>query len=115
MYSVSFMNANSAVAAGMIGSLLKTTDSGISWYSIRKGYIKWIESVCFPVDRQTGYICGSGIIMKTTNAGSEWIPQSADGNTVMFRKFYFRLTMKRVMWLAEREEYLRPRTEDRTG
>jgi len=89
MYSVSFMNANSAVAAGMIGSLLKTTDSGISWYSIRKGYIKWIESVCFPVNSQTGYICGSGIIMKTTNAGSEWIPQSADGNTVMFREILF--------------------------
>lgn len=89
MYSVSFLNSNTGVAAGMIGALLKTTDSGLSWFSLRKGPNKWTESVCFPVNSQTGYVCGSGMIMKTTNGGNEWIPQSADGNTVMFREILF--------------------------
>ena len=89
MYSVSFSNANTGIAAGMIGSLLRTTDAGISWTSIRKGPNKWTESVCFPLNSQTGWVCGSGLIMKTTNGGAEWIPQSADGNTVMFREILF--------------------------
>jgi len=29
------------------------------------------------------------MIMKTTNGGAEWMPQSADGNTVMFREILF--------------------------
>ena len=46
MYSVSFSNSNSGIAAGMTGVLLKQR-FGLMWNSIRK-LTKWTESVCFP-------------------------------------------------------------------
>jgi len=39
-------------------------------------------AVCFPMDAQVGYVCGGdageGVILKTTNGGTDWVRQTAD-------------------------------------
>ncbi|MBE0637853.1 MAG: T9SS type A sorting domain-containing protein [Bacteroidales bacterium] len=52
------------------GTVLKTTDGGLTWMEQPVGIPVWLNSVHFPT-QNTGYIVGdNGIILKTTNGGN---------------------------------------------
>ena len=58
------------------GMLFTLTNSGVTWMSQASGVSNALSSIYFRNDN-TGYISGSGIILKTTNAGQNWIQLSA--------------------------------------
>lgn len=66
---------NTGYAVGHVGTVIKTTDGGLSWevknlIDIWK-YV-WFQEVCFP-DPDTGYVVdNNGLIYKTTDAGMTW-------------------------------------------
>jgi photosystem II stability/assembly factor-like uncharacterized protein len=80
--SVCFTDSNTGFAVGELGTLLKTTDGGISWTILPSGTESHLNSVYF-VDASTGFAVGgsesdrendarNGIILKTTNGGTTW-------------------------------------------
>ena len=78
---VSFPMENLAVAVGLGGLVLRTTDAGITW--TQQTGVTAITHVRF-VDDLTGYGVGSaGTILKTTDGGRTWLSQSS-GTTASF-------------------------------
>src|ERR1035437_5162704 len=76
--SVRFVNNNTAFAVGDGGTILKTTDKGVTWTRIYLGAYQDLTGVFF-VNPQVGYIVGAdnymqtGYAFKTINGGSTWI------------------------------------------
>jgi len=54
-----------------VGTILKTTDGGMTWNNWNPGLTHPLWSVQFP-DKNTGYAVGFSSIYKTTNAGVSW-------------------------------------------
>lgn len=72
LYSVCLTGENTAYAAGLHGTILKTSDGGMNWASLNTGTITLLKSVDFP-SVTIGYAVGSnGVILKTTDAGITW-------------------------------------------
>jgi hypothetical protein len=66
--SVDF-SGNTGYSAGINGSIIKSTDAGVTWITQSSGVSAVLRSVDF-VDSVTGFICGDGgTILKTTNGG----------------------------------------------
>lgn len=81
--SVCFTDANTGYAVGAWGTILKTTDVGITWESQVSGTTESFESVCFPAP-DTGFAVGrAGTILKTTDGGTTW-DIYASGNHVLY-------------------------------
>lgn len=79
-FSVAFVDAQTGWTVGMNGTILKTTNGGVTWIAQPSGTTLWLYSVAF-VDAQTGWIVGmNGTILKTTNGGATWIAQSSGTN-----------------------------------
>ncbi|MCH7761868.1 hypothetical protein IIA15_10800 [candidate division TA06 bacterium] len=74
LYAVHFpVVAITGYAIGNSGTILKTTDGGISWAAQIPPTGSSIRSIHFPVDMNTGYAVGySGTILKTTDGGTNW-------------------------------------------
>ncbi len=73
--SVYFINENTGFAC-CYNSVIKTTNSGLSWQSISLQGNH--NSITF-TDNNTGYICSdSGKIYKTVNAGANWSSQNSN-------------------------------------
>jgi photosystem II stability/assembly factor-like uncharacterized protein len=70
-----------------VGTILKTTDGGMTWNNSYPGLTHPLWSVQFP-DKNTGYAVGFSSIYKTTNAGVSWdslpVMNSYDLNSVFF-------------------------------
>lgn len=78
--SVHFANANTGLAVGQLGTVLKTTNGGSNWISQSSGVTNHFFGVFF-INANTGWITGDvGIILKTTNGGSAWFAQNAATN-----------------------------------
>jgi photosystem II stability/assembly factor-like uncharacterized protein len=79
LYSVYFINQMIGWTAGDNGTILKTTDGGFSWnFQDCKASI-FFKSIFF-VNQNIGWAVGqdslkSGIVLKTTNGGSDWVEQ----------------------------------------
>jgi len=95
--SVFFIDANNGFAVGDAGTIIKTTNGGVTWtidttganWSTKKmgGLVNWLNSVYF-ID-QTGYAVGSkGTILKTINSGNTWTPQPIDTNYYLYSVFF---------------------------
>lgn len=70
--SVYFIDATTGYMVGELGTIVKTTDGGITWTSLISGTTKWINTVFF-VNSNTGFVAGSGgTILKTSNGGISW-------------------------------------------
>lgn len=70
--SVDFVDNNLGYAAGNYGTLLKTTNGGVSWGKINSGTEKGFSSMDF-VNANSGFVGGSRLMLrKTTNAGETW-------------------------------------------
>ncbi len=73
LFSVSFIDANTAMVVGDSGIILRTTDGGTAWISQSGGTALSLFGVNF-FDQQNGYSVGEdGIILRTTNGGVTFI------------------------------------------
>ncbi|HTX87598.1 MAG TPA: YCF48-related protein [Bacteroidales bacterium] len=74
---VRFVDDNTAFAVGDKGTIMKTTDKGLTWEQIYFGYYQSLTGIFF-VNSQLGYAVGSnksdhwGYAFKTTDGGSTW-------------------------------------------
>ena len=65
--SVYFIDATTGYMVGELGTIVKTTDGGITWSSLCSGTTRWLYSVFF-VNNDLGFVAGSGgVILKTIN------------------------------------------------
>ncbi|MEI6577209.1 MAG: YCF48-related protein [Bacteroidota bacterium] len=73
---------------GSDGIMLKTTNSGQSWFSISTGISDTLRSLFF-VNQNTGFIVGAhGTIRKTDDGGLNWTAETS-GVTNLLRSVYF--------------------------
>jgi photosystem II stability/assembly factor-like uncharacterized protein len=89
---VEFVNANTGfIVGGFFYSgqhlTIKTTDGGLNWNGLlQQGY--YLTSVEFP-SANTGYVSGlPGKILKTTNAGGNWISQQVNPTDTLDNLFF---------------------------
>jgi photosystem II stability/assembly factor-like uncharacterized protein len=74
---VQFVDSNTAFAVGNSGTIIKTTDKGVTWTEQNSDAYQDLSGVYF-VNPQVGYVVGTdnsvnyGYIFKTTNGGSSW-------------------------------------------
>jgi Secretion system C-terminal sorting domain/Photosynthesis system II assembly factor YCF48 len=67
--SISFPSPNMGFAVGSSGTILKTTNSGVTWTTLPSRTINNLYAVNF-ADTTTGYTVGdTGTILNTTNSG----------------------------------------------
>jgi photosystem II stability/assembly factor-like uncharacterized protein len=70
--AVHFMDMQTGYAAGVSGTVLKTTNSGLNWVALNTGSAVELRAVHF-FNTSTGLVCGyGGTILKTTNNGDNW-------------------------------------------
>ena len=60
---------------GFEGSILRTTDAGLSWDGTRIESVNQLESINF-VDKNNGYTSGEGKIYKSEDGGISWVDVS---------------------------------------
>ncbi len=75
--SISFPTPETGYICGSSGSILKTTDSGASWQTIRKGKSLWKSDARFRAiffeNAEKGYIAGErGLLWRTIDGGDSW-------------------------------------------
>jgi photosystem II stability/assembly factor-like uncharacterized protein len=80
IYSICFTSKTDGFIVGSSGSIEKTVDGGNTWTKLTSGTNITLNSVFF-TDANTGYVAGgdfnltgTGIILKTTDAGLTWSP-----------------------------------------
>ena len=71
--AVTFLDANTIIAAGHYGVIVKSSDAGLTWNIIPNQIGRNLFSITFPT-RNFGWICGdSGSLFSTINAGASWV------------------------------------------
>jgi photosystem II stability/assembly factor-like uncharacterized protein len=80
---ICIINDSVAIMVSLSGDILKTTDSGISWFFYNNGVENsGFVSINF-INENTGFIAG-GKIYKTTNGGDKWINLLTPGSCESF-------------------------------
>lgn len=73
IYKIKFVNHSTGFATSTLGTIYKTTNSGLNWF---KNQFPQSTNVIYDidmVDQNTGYACGNGgLILKTTDSGNNW-------------------------------------------
>lgn len=110
LYDLSVFDNQTSIAVGSNGSVLKTTDGGISWNSLLSGRSATFYAVDF-VDRNMGWVAGSdGSIRKTTDGGVTWSTQSTGvGSYVSISSISFVNTQ--TGWLVATDNKIRKTTD----
>jgi hypothetical protein len=71
LYGVSAPSEDTAYICGLNGTIIKTTNSGISWESVYSGQDNFI-SICF-LSNHEGYVSSNaGVILHTLDGGNNW-------------------------------------------
>lgn len=87
LYGVSFINAQTGMACGEQGRILKTTTGGAFWFQVNFSDGYYLQAVQM-VNEFVAYAVGSiGTVLKTTNGGQTWTvnnPHSHTFNSVCF-------------------------------
>ena len=73
------ISSNSLISVGYGGTIIKTTNTGLSWQSYTDTSMEIFESVYF-VNEYTGWAGGMFKLLKTTNGGINWAVQSSFSN-----------------------------------
>jgi photosystem II stability/assembly factor-like uncharacterized protein len=74
---VSFINTNTGTVVGDSGTILHTTDGGVTWTRQTSGTTEGLADVCFK-NANMGIAVGSmGTILRTTDGGAYWTVQSS--------------------------------------
>ena len=82
LLDVAFFNADVGIAVGWMGTVLRTSDGGISWVSIDPIFTNWFEGISIK-DDSTAFIYGSyGDIIYSVDKGQNWrrVQQSGTEN-----------------------------------
>jgi photosystem II stability/assembly factor-like uncharacterized protein len=77
--SIYFTDASNGYAVGNNGTILKTTNAGISWVAKSSGTTSNLNSIYF-INTTTGYIVGDNGTILTTNDSSTWATQAGGTN-----------------------------------
>jgi hypothetical protein len=73
LFSIFFIDSNTGWTVGGAGTILKTTNNGVTWIIQKSGVQSELYSVFF-LDSNIGWIAGfNGVIFKTTNGGVTFI------------------------------------------
>jgi len=103
LYDVDFpVNPDTGFVVGDSGTILRTTDGGMTWVKLNSGVSALLYAVHFPQDNTIGYAVGgwwgdwpssdSGVILKTTDMGEHWTPLYSD--SCFFYSVHFPLDPK---------------------
>ena len=75
--AVAYIDSNICMAVGYAGTIIRTTDGGVTWQRQHSGTIATFYSVAF-ANASTGIVVGdSGIVLTTTNGGLVWTRQNS--------------------------------------
>jgi hypothetical protein len=85
--AVYFTDANTGIAVGTSGRIIRTTNSGLNWNIITSGTGSVLYSVNF-VNGNTGYISGTGVILNTTNGGVNWQNQPINVTSDLYSIYF---------------------------
>ncbi|MDO9108124.1 MAG: YCF48-related protein, partial [Coriobacteriia bacterium] len=87
---VTFVSSTTGFAAGAAGVILKTTNAGASWRTVRSGDTYDFRGISF-ADANNGWaITLYGEVVRTTNAGESWslVTSDAGGASYAVERFY---------------------------
>lgn len=80
LYSVYFSSVNTGYAAGSFGTVMKSTDAGVTWEKLNTGITADLYSIYF-IDDENGFCAGrNGSLISTTNGGNDWKQINSDVN-----------------------------------
>ncbi len=85
--SVHCLNEQEVVVAGTNGFIYKSLDGGNTWLSKTSPTTDGLFEIRFI--ENTGYICGSSVILKTMNRGEDWVVASTLTGGVQLRAMIF--------------------------
>ena len=75
---VCFVSARQGWVVGDNGTILRTTDGGITWVTLNSGTTTSLTCVSF-VSASIGWVVGiNGLILKTTDGGNNWTTQTSN-------------------------------------
>ncbi|MBO9702031.1 MAG: choice-of-anchor L domain-containing protein, partial [Sporocytophaga sp.] len=77
---VQMLNANSGIAAGDDGTILKSTDGGANWSAVATGINGSVTDMFFR-DMNQGVLLSGGNIIKTSDGGKTWANASSAATT----------------------------------
>ena len=81
---VSFTDSDNGTVVGAGGTILRTTDGGITWQSQTSGTTEWLNEVIF-TDSDIGTVVGaSETILRTTDGGTNWTSQTSGTTGILF-------------------------------
>lgn len=89
LWQIQCINESTAVAVGLPGAVLRTTNRGQSWMTQSTGESVDLFGLAF-TDVNHGVVVGTEVITRTTNGGASWIrtpfsfPRSVDFQSVSF-------------------------------
>lgn len=79
LFSVDFVDANTGVACGQGGTIIRTTDGGQSWIRVYQDVEIWLNKIKFtPVG--VFAVGKGGVILKSVNNGQNWFTSRAFSN-----------------------------------
>ncbi len=88
LLGVSAPTATTVYVCGAVGTIRKSTTTGLTWAPLSSGTGQTLHSIYF-TDVLNGFTVGdNGTALKTTNGGTTWSPMSV-GTTVALRFVYF--------------------------
>src|SRR5947207_2098092 len=77
LLAVAVAEANTIVAVGNGGTILRSTDGGGNWTTAASPALSWLNAVSFSDPRTGAAVGGSGAILRTEDGGATWIQQSS--------------------------------------
>jgi photosystem II stability/assembly factor-like uncharacterized protein len=78
LHSVSVVGTGTIFASGDHGTIVRSTDQGLSWTLLSTGTAAPLRGIDF-TDENTGTAVGDvGLILRTTDGGATWVEQHAD-------------------------------------
>ncbi len=103
LLDVSVLDANTVVAVGDSGAIVRTTNAGMTWSIPTSNTLCALEAVHF-VNATTGWAVGTDrTILKTTDGGATWFTQSFTlTNRIAWDVFFINTT---TGWVITRDNY----------
>ncbi len=92
--SIRALDDNTAIAVGISGTIIKTTDAGATWNVLESGTSVQLNDIFFPT-MTTGYAVGDNpaygepaVVLKTTDGGETWTELSVSINYDLRQIFF---------------------------
>jgi photosystem II stability/assembly factor-like uncharacterized protein len=70
--SIHFLTSTVGYAAGANGTVIRTTNGGLSWTTLSSNTIETINDVIFPAASEGYFVGTNGLVLKTTDAGGSF-------------------------------------------